>query len=48
MGQDRHHHTEQTIHVLVQRRGIPYELELVVCRLCRAVLAERPLRRAAA
>jgi hypothetical protein len=31
-----------------QRGGIPYELERTTCSVCHRVLAERPLRRAAA
>lgn len=36
-----------TVHV-DQRSGIPYELERTTCTVCHRVLAERPLRRAAA
>ena len=43
-----HEHTAVTTHVVGQRRGVPYELERTVCSRCRRVLAERPLRRAAA
>jgi len=35
-------------HVLVQRAGIPYELERTVCQECSRVLSERALRRAIA
>jgi hypothetical protein len=34
--------------VIRQRAGVPYEVEQRVCRECRTVLGERPLRRAAA
>jgi hypothetical protein len=44
----RHRHRAATLHVLAQRRGIPYELERKVCSACGRVLDERPLRRAAA
>jgi hypothetical protein len=36
------------MHVVVQRAGVPYELERTVCGDCARVLSERPLRRAAA
>jgi hypothetical protein len=44
----RHRHKAVTLHVLAQRRGIPYELEQRVCSSCSRVLDERPLKRAAA
>jgi hypothetical protein len=44
----RHRHRAATLHVLAQRRGIPYELERKVCSACGRVLDERPLKRAAA
>jgi ribosomal protein L37E len=43
-----HRHTEVRMHVLLQRLGIPYEVERIVCSACGQVLDERPLRRAAA
>jgi hypothetical protein len=43
-----HRHTRVTTIFVGQRSGIPYELERTTCRECREVLAERPLRRAAA
>jgi hypothetical protein len=43
-----HRHHAVSTHVLVQRDGIPYELERTVCKDCARVLRERPLRRAAA
>ena len=43
-----HSHTAVTTHVLRQRDGVPYEVERVVCATCRAVLGERPVRRAGA
>jgi hypothetical protein len=45
---ERHRHRAVTLHVLAQRRGIPYELEQKVCSACSRVLDERPLKRAAA
>lgn len=43
-----HTHMAATIHVLLQRNGVPYEVERRVCTACSRVLEERPLRRAAA
>jgi NMD protein affecting ribosome stability and mRNA decay len=43
-----HRHTEVKTHVLLQRGGVPYEVEQKVCPDCRRILDERPLRRAAA
>ncbi len=43
-----HTHTAVRTHVLLQRFGIPYEVERTVCTECRHVLEERPLKRAAA
>lgn len=43
-----HRHEPLSVHVLVQRGGIPWEIERTVCRQCARVLSERPLRRAAA
>jgi hypothetical protein len=45
---DAHRHTAQTVHVLRQRSGVPYEIERKVCSACRRVLDERPRRRTAA
>jgi hypothetical protein len=43
-----HRHARVTTVFVGQRAGIPYELERTTCTVCRQVLAERPLRRAAA
>ena len=43
-----HEHTAVTTHAVGQLAGVPYEVERTVCSQCRRVLAERPLRRAAA
>jgi hypothetical protein len=43
-----HTHTTVVRHALEQRAGIPYEVELRVCTVCRRVVDERPLHRAAA
>ena len=46
----RRAHTHQAIrtYVLLQRFGVPFEVERTVCSDCRRVLDERPLKRAAA
>ena len=43
-----HEHKAVFAHALRQHAGIPYEVEQKICSDCRAVLDERPLRRAAA
>ena len=43
-----HRHTEVRRYVLLQRLGVPYEVERTVCSECQRVLDERPLKRAAA
>jgi hypothetical protein len=43
-----HRHVRVTTVFVGQRAGIPYEVERTECSVCRQVLAERPLRRAAA
>jgi hypothetical protein len=43
-----HRHTAVTTHLLLQRAGVPYEVEQKHCSECRRVLDERPVRRAAA
>ena len=43
-----HLHTDVRTFVLLQRLGVPYEVERTVCSECRRVLDERPLKRAAA
>ena len=43
-----HRHTEVRRYVLLQRVGIPYEVERTVCSECQRVLDERQLKRAAA
>jgi len=43
-----HRHSGVQTYVLLQRLGIPYEVERTVCSECRRVLDERPLKRAAA
>jgi len=43
-----HRHRGVSTHVLVQRDGVPYEIERVVCSGCARVLSERELKRAVA
>jgi NMD protein affecting ribosome stability and mRNA decay len=43
-----HTHTAVRTYVLLQRLGVPYEVERTICAECRRVLEERPLKRAAA
>jgi len=43
-----HRHRAVATHVVVQRGGIPFELERTVCSTCSRVLGERRLRRTAA
>jgi NMD protein affecting ribosome stability and mRNA decay len=43
-----HVHRAVNRHVVVQKAGIPYELERTVCADCSRVLSERRLRRTAA
>jgi NMD protein affecting ribosome stability and mRNA decay len=43
-----HRHLQLATRALVQRRGVPVEVERVVCPTCGRVLQERALRRAAA
>lgn len=43
-----HEHVAKSVHVLMQRAGVPYEIEQQVCTACARVLDEKPVRRAAA
>jgi NMD protein affecting ribosome stability and mRNA decay len=43
-----HEHVAKRVHVLLQRAGVPYEIEQQVCTSCSRVLDEKPVRRAAA
>ena len=43
-----HRHNGVRTYVLLQRLGVPYEVERTVCTECSRVLDERPLKRAAA
>jgi hypothetical protein len=43
-----HRHRAVSRHVVVQRAGVPYELERTVCGECSKLLSERKLGRTAA
>ena len=43
-----HEHVAKRVHVVLQRAGVPYEMERQVCSDCRHVLTETPVRRTAA
>ena len=43
-----HEHVAKVIHVVLQKGGVPYEVERQVCQACSRILDEKPLRRAAA
>jgi hypothetical protein len=43
-----HEHQAATVHVVVQKAGVPYEIEQQVCLSCNAVLDEKPVKRTAA
>ena len=43
-----HKHSPALTHAMVQRLGVPFEVERTVCTKCQQVLDERPLKRAAA
>jgi len=43
-----HEHVAKRVHLLMQRAGVPYEIERQVCTSCARVLDEKPVKRAAA
>jgi NMD protein affecting ribosome stability and mRNA decay len=43
-----HEHVAKRVHVLLQRAGVPYEIEQQVCTSCDRILDERPVKRATA
>ena len=43
-----HEHVAKRVHVVLQRAGVPYEVEQQVCTGCSRVLDEKPVKRAAA
>ena len=40
--------SRSSVHVVLQRAGVPYEVERQVCAGCSHILVERPVKRAAA
>ena len=45
---ETHEHVAKRVHLLMQRAGVPYEIERQVCTSCARVLDEKPVKRAAA
>jgi len=43
-----HKHTAVTVRAIRQRNGVPFEVERQVCKDCRRLLDEKPVKRAAA
>ena len=43
-----HKHRAVSMVMLIQRDGVPYRVERIVCSDCARVLAEQPLQRAVA
>jgi len=43
-----HEHVKTSVHVVLQRAGVPYEVEQQVCADCRRILDEKPVRRTTA
>jgi len=43
-----HKHVAKRVYVLLQKSGIPYEMEQQVCQACARVLDEKTVKRAAA
>ena len=41
-----HEHVAKRVHLLLQRAGVPYEVEQQVCAGCAVVLDEKRLKRA--
>jgi len=41
-----HKHTAVTVRAIRQRNGVPFEVERQVCKDCRRLLDEKPVRRA--
>jgi NMD protein affecting ribosome stability and mRNA decay len=44
----KHQHVVTREHVLLQREGVPYEVERQVCAACQRILDEKPVKRATA
>jgi hypothetical protein len=47
-GKRIHKHNAVTTVAIRQRNGVPYEVERKVCADCRALIDEKPVKRAAA
>jgi len=45
---ESHEHVAKRVHLLMQRAGVPYEIERQVCTSCARVLDEKTVKRAAA
>jgi hypothetical protein len=43
-----HEHVTKRVHVVLQRAGVPYEVERQVCVDCSQILDEKPVKRATA
>jgi hypothetical protein len=43
-----HRHSAEAVHLVLQRGGVPYEVERLVCTSCGRVIDEKPVKRAAA
>ncbi|MFY9580581.1 MAG: hypothetical protein WAQ33_14805 [Gaiellaceae bacterium] len=43
-----HKHTAVTVRAIHQRNGVPFEVERQVCKDCRRLLDEKPVKRAVA
>jgi NMD protein affecting ribosome stability and mRNA decay len=43
-----HEHVAKRVHVLLQRAGVPYEVEQQICTSCARILGETPVKRATA
>jgi len=43
-----HEHVTERVHVLLQKAGVPYEIEVQVCASCHRIVAEKPVKRLAA
>jgi hypothetical protein len=46
--QEVHEHVTERVHVVLQRQGVPYEVEQQVCQACHRILDEKPVKRTAA
>jgi hypothetical protein len=43
-----HEHVPKRVYVVLQRHGVPYEVERQVCVECSRILDEKPVKRATA